>query len=144
MKWNRLLQNWNLFKNVPCKDFINARIIKKFQPEVGALASKVIWPRFTILSFLVKLPLLRGKAKRRKKFLKKSFECYFWHIVLEFAGYDLKFWVWENSIIFGTPYWTCLDLSNSAMHFSSGILLPRTENQGKILGFVAVTQCSQK
>ena len=46
-------------------------IIKKFLPEVGALASKVGWPKSTILSYVVKLQVLWGKAKRRKKILKK-------------------------------------------------------------------------
>ena len=57
-------------------------IIKKFLPEVGALASKVGWPKSTILSYIVKLQVLLGKAKCRKKILKK--------ILSDFFG--IKFW----------------------------------------------------
>ena len=47
-----------------------AKIIKVFQLEVGALASKIIYPEVTILSYAVKLRAQLGKAKRQNLFLK--------------------------------------------------------------------------
>ena len=52
------------------KDSKNAKIIKIFQQEVGALALKIIHPELTILSYVVKLWAQLGKAKRQNFFLK--------------------------------------------------------------------------
>ena len=53
------------------KDSKKAKIIKIFQLEVGALASKMIHPEVTLLSYVVKLRAqLVGKAKRQNFFLK--------------------------------------------------------------------------
>ena len=41
--------------NMVYKDFKNAKIIKIFQQEVGALALKIIHPEITILSYIAKL-----------------------------------------------------------------------------------------
>ena len=41
--------------NMVYKDSKKAKIIKIFQLEVGALASKIIHPELTILSYVVKL-----------------------------------------------------------------------------------------
>ena len=55
VKLIRSLQNENLIINVVYKDSKNAKIIKKFQLKVGELASKVVLPESTILSYIVKL-----------------------------------------------------------------------------------------
>ena len=52
------------------EDSRNAKISKIFQLEVGALASKIIHPEVTILSYIVKLLAQLGKAKRQNFFLK--------------------------------------------------------------------------
>ena len=52
------------------EDSRNAKISKIFQLEVGALASKIIHPEVTILSYAVKLQAQLGKAKRQNFFLK--------------------------------------------------------------------------
>ena len=52
------------------KDSKKAKIIKIFQLEVGALASKIIHPEVTLLSYVVKLWAQLGKAKRQNFFLK--------------------------------------------------------------------------
>ena len=52
------------------KDSKKAKIIKIFQLEVGALASKIIHPEVTLLSYVVKLQAQLGKAKRQNFFLK--------------------------------------------------------------------------
>ena len=51
----RLLQNQNLIMNMVYEDSRNAKISKIFQLEMGALASKIIHPEVTILSYIVKL-----------------------------------------------------------------------------------------
>ena len=52
------------------EDSRNAKISKIFLLEVGALASKIIHPEVTILSYAVKLRAQLGKAKRQNFFLK--------------------------------------------------------------------------
>ena len=52
------------------EDSRNAKISKIFQLEVGALASKIIHPEVTLLSYIVKLWAQLGKAKRQNFFLK--------------------------------------------------------------------------
>ena len=52
------------------KDSKKAKINKIFQLEVGALASKIIHPEVTLLSYVVKLRAQLGKAKRQNFFLK--------------------------------------------------------------------------
>ena len=52
------------------KDSKNAKIIKIFQQEVGALALKIIHPEITILSYIVKLLAQLGTAKCKYFFLK--------------------------------------------------------------------------
>ena len=52
------------------EDSRNAKISKIFQLEVDALASKIIHPEVTILSYIVKLWAQLGKAKRQNFFLK--------------------------------------------------------------------------
>ena len=56
--------------NMVYKDSKKAQIIKIFLLEVGALASKIIHPEVTILSYAVKLRAQLGKAKRQNFFLK--------------------------------------------------------------------------
>ena len=56
-------QNQNLIINMVYKDSKKAKIIKIFQLEVGALASKIIHPEVTLLSYVVKLQAQLGKAK---------------------------------------------------------------------------------
>ena len=56
-------QNQNLIINMVYKDSKKAKIIKIFQLEVGALASKIIHPEVTLLSYVVKLRAQLGKAK---------------------------------------------------------------------------------
>ena len=56
--------------NVVYKDSKNTKIIKIFQQEVGGIASKIIHPELTILSYVVKLWAQLGKAKRQNFFLK--------------------------------------------------------------------------
>ena len=51
----RLLQNKNLIINVVYKDSKNTKIIKIFQQEAGGIASKIIHPELTILSYVLKL-----------------------------------------------------------------------------------------
>ena len=48
----------------------NARIIKIFQLEVVAFASKIINPEVTVLSYVVQLSAQLGKALNKRKFLK--------------------------------------------------------------------------
>ena len=48
-------QNQNLIINMVYKDSKKAKIIKIFQQEVGGIASKIIHPELTILSYVVKL-----------------------------------------------------------------------------------------
>ena len=50
------------------KDSKKAKIIKIFQLEVGALASKIIHPEVTLLSYVVKLRAQLGKARRQNFF----------------------------------------------------------------------------
>ena len=57
-------QNQNLIINMVYKDSKKAKIIKIFQLEVGALASKIIHPEVTLLSYVVKLRAQLGKARR--------------------------------------------------------------------------------
>ena len=64
------LQKWNLEDYIIHKDSKNAKIIKIFQLEVGALASKIILPEVTLLSYVVKLRAQLGKAKHQNFFLK--------------------------------------------------------------------------
>ena len=52
------------------KDSKNAKIIKIFQQEVGALALRIIHPEIAILSYKVKLWAQLGKAKPQNFFLK--------------------------------------------------------------------------
>ena len=52
------------------EDSRNAEISKIFQLEMGALASKIIHPEVTILSYVVKLRAQLGKARRQNVFLK--------------------------------------------------------------------------
>ena len=64
-------QNQNLIINMVYKDSKEAKIIKIFQLEVGALASKIIHPEVTILSR--GLRKLDGQTGFQKKILTFSF-----------------------------------------------------------------------
>ena len=58
--------------NVACKDSKNVMIIKKFLPEVGALASKVGWPKSTILSYVVYFKCFEARSSENLEM--KAFE----------------------------------------------------------------------
>ena len=55
VKFIRLLWNWNVLKNMICKNCKNLKINRKFQLEVGAFPFKVIWPKPTLVAYVVKL-----------------------------------------------------------------------------------------
>ena len=56
------------------KDSKNTKIIKIFQQEAGGIASEIIHPELTILSYVVKLWAQLGKAKCQNFFSKIFFE----------------------------------------------------------------------
>ena len=77
------------------EDSKKAKIIKIFQLEVGALASKIIHPEVTIISYAVKLRAQLGKAKHQNFFFENFFELFFYLNVQDFVVDDLNFLVWE-------------------------------------------------
>ena len=83
------------------KDSKNAKIIKIFQQEVGALASKNIYPEVTILSYVVKLWAQLGKASCQIFFFENFFEWFYYLNVQDFVVDELNFWVWEESSFSG-------------------------------------------
>ena len=88
------------------KDSKKAKIIKIFQQEAGALASKIIHPELTILSYVVKLWAQLGKI-----FYKNFFE---WFCYLNMQG-------WPKFLSLGGQYY---DLG----HPSAVVKVPGTKN----------------